>query len=423
MSAPIAAADVRRTVLPHGLVVLVRPARELGAVAVCGYVRAGAMFDGGRDGLARFVGASLIRGTRRRTGPEIAEALDAMGASLTVGAGIEVATVAARSLAADLPAVLGLIAEVLTAPAFAADEVAKVRSELLTALRINAQDTRQVAERLFRRAAYPAGHPHAAPPDGDEATLAAIDLDALRAFHAAHYRPDAALLAIVGDVDPAWAADLAADAFAAWAAPARPRPAPDVPPVPPPPGFRREEAVLGGKSQTDLVLGVPGVARGDPDYYAFMMANLLMGQLGMMGRIGQAVREQQGMAYYAFSDLRAGLLAGPWWVKAGVNPANLDRAVDTIVREIRGLQVGGPAADELEDARTYLVGSLAVRLETAAGMAQTLADMELFDLGLDYLERYPAIIRRVDRDAIVAASRRFTTDACVLATAGPARTA
>jgi zinc protease len=152
-----------------------------------------------------------------------------------------------------------------------------------------------------------------------------------------------------------------------------------------------------------------------------MMANLFLGQLGMMGRVGQNVRERQGMAYYAFSELRAGLLAGPWAVRAGVNPANVDRAVAAIVHEISELQAGGPAPDELSDARTFLVGSLAVRLETSQGIAQTLADVELFDLGPDYLEQYPAIIHGVSQDAIVAAARRFPAAAYVLAIAGPER--
>lgn len=154
-----------------------------------------------------------------------------------------------------------------------------------------------------------------------------------------------------------------------------------------------------------------------------MMANLLLGQLGMMGRVGENVRERQGMAYYAYSDLRAGLLAGPWWVRAGVNPTNLDRAIAAIVAEILALQREGPREDELADARRSLVGSLALRLETTQGVAQTLSDIELFGLGLDYLARYPSIIEGVGRDDIVDTIRRFPIEAHTLAIAGPERAA
>ncbi|MGH2405636.1 MAG: M16 family metallopeptidase, partial [bacterium] len=268
--------------------------------------------------------------------------------------------------------------------------------------------------------AYPDGHPHSRPPDGDERVLASLTPADLQAFHARHFRPNAAAIVIVGEVESARALDLAREGFGAWASDsAWTPPRLDLPRTG---GVgQREEVLLPGKTQGDLALGGPGITRTDPEYYALMMANLLLGQLGMMGRVGENVRERQGLAYYAFSDLRAGLLAGPWWVRAGVNPANIDRAVTAIVEEIRTLQRDGPDAEELTDARRFLVGSLAVRLETNQGIAQTLADLELFGLGLDYLERYPSIIEGISRDDIVAGIRRFPADAPTLAIARPER--
>jgi zinc protease len=420
MTVPLTAASVTRTVLPNGMVCLVKPSRESGVVALHGYVKAGSIFDAERPGLARFAGSTLIRGSLRRTGPEIAEDLDALGATLTVSPGIEVTAVVGRALADDLRPLLETAAEILVEPAFAASEVENVRGELITAARVNALDTRQVAERAFRRLAYPEGHPHSRSPDGDEAILAALDPADLRGFHVARYRADATVLTVVGDVDPMQAADLAAEMFGRWQSPGRwslsTFPDPMASPAP-----RHEETVVPGKTQSDLVLGAPGVARTDPDYHAVMMANLLLGQLGMMGRIGRNVRERQGMAYYAFSDLRAGFLAGPWWVKAGVNPANVDRAIAAILHEVDALQRDGPLADELADARTFLTGSLAVRLETSQGVAQMLADIELYALGLDYLERFPGIIADTSREAIMRAIWRFPTEAYTLAVAGPDR--
>lgn len=419
---PIAAANVTRTVLSNGMTVIVKPSAGTETVAIHGVVKAGGVFDSGRPGHARFVGATLMHGTRRRTAQQIAEDLDAMGASLAVGSGLEVTAVIGRALADDLPALLGTAAEVLTEPAFPPDEVEKVRGQLLTAARVNALDTRQVAERLFRRMAYPDGHPQSQSPDGDEMVLTALTPADLHAFHAGHYRPEAAAFTIVGDLDAGEAVDLAAAVFGRWpSGGAWSMPRFDAPLAVG--GLRREEAQLPGKTQADLVLGVPGLSRTEPGYYPAMMANLLLGQLGMMGRVGENVRERQGMAYYAYSDLRAGLLAGPWWVRAGVNPTNLDRAIAAIVAEILALQREGPGEDELADGRRSLVGSLALRLETTQGVAQTLSDIELFGLGLDYLARYPSIIEGVGRDDIVDAIRRFPAEAYTLAIAGPERAA
>jgi zinc protease len=414
----VAAAAVARHVLPNGLAVLVRATPGSGSVAVVGVVRAGAVFDRDRPGLARLAGTALMHGTLRRSAQQLADALDGLGATLAVAPGLEVTTITGRALPDDLGTWLALAAEVLMEPAFPPDEVEKVRGQLVTAARVNAMDTRHAAERLFRRLAFPPGHPHSQPPDGDEAVLAALAPDDLRAFHRRYVIPNATALVIVGDVDPGRAADLAAARFAAWPA-GEPWALPPVPAPTPPAVPRRQEITLPGKAQADLVLGTVGTSRTAPDYYPTMVANLLLGQLGMMGRIGQQVRERQGMAYYAFSDLRAGLLAGPWWVRAGVNPAHLERAVEAILREIAGLARDGPTADELADARAYLVGSLAVRLETNQGIAQALAEIELYDLGLDYLERYPAIVEGVTRDAIVDAVRRFPTEAYTLAIAAP----
>ena len=176
---------------------------------------------------------------------------------------------------------------------------------------------------------------------------------------------------------------------------------------------------MSGKVQSDLIVGVPGIARTDPAYYEMMAANLILGQIGLMGRLGESVRERQGMAYYAYSDLRAGLLPGPWWVRAGVNPANEDRALSSILDEIKRFQDDGPDGNELADAREFLVGSMAVRLETNGGIAQTLAEIELYGLGLDYLERYPGIIRKLSGEDLRRAAARLSTRDYYAAIAGP----
>ena len=415
---PVVAENLTRAVLSNGPSVLVKPAPGTGAVTLHGFVKGGALLDDTRPGIARFVGTMLMHGTTRRTAQELAVDLDAMGANLAVIPGMESFTITGRSLRDDLPALLRDAAEVLMTPAFPPEETERVRGQLLTAVRVNALDTRHAAERLFRRLAFPEGHPHSRTPDGDEAVLANLSPNDLREFHRRHFRPEAAAVIVVGEIEADRAVDLVREAFGAW-------PSAEMWALPPlgtdgaGRGPRRAEIRLPGKTQADLALGGPGVARTNPDYYAFMMANLLLGQLGMMGRIGENVRERQGMAYYAFSDLRAGLLAGPWWVRAGVSPANIDRAVDAITSEIRTLQRDGPDPEELADARRFLVGSLAVRLETSQGVAGALADIEFFGLGLDYLERYPSIIEGVRREDIVSAIRRFPADEPVLAIARP----
>src|SRR5436309_6554979 len=415
---PITPRTAARTELRNGMVVLVKETQGTGLVAVHGYVKAGAMYDGTRSGLARYVAAMLQRGTRRYSSQELAEHLDGLGASLVIRADMEVAGIGLRALAEDAAEALRLLGDVLIHPTFPSDEIEKVRGELLTSVRIGMKETRLMAERAFRRLLFPESHPHRQVPDGDEAAIASLARQDLETFHRDRYRPEATLLAVVGDIRPADVLATVDELFTPW--PQRGGWAlPPVPPVPRPAGRLRGEHRMQGKTQSDIVLGVPGVARADPAYYEMMMANLILGQLGMMGRLGDRVRERQGMAYYAFSDLRAGLLAGPWVVRAGVNPANEEAAVEGILGEMRRFQDGGPEDAELADARDFLIGSQAVRLETNPGVAQMLADIELFGLGLDYLERYPQLIRGIAREAVTAAARRFPSDSYCLAIAGP----
>lgn len=416
-SAVVGPAQIVRTVLPNGLRLLAVDRPGSGMVALHALVGAGSRFDGDRPGLARFVSAALQRGSREHSGQELAEELDGLGATLAVLPGAEMIGIAGRALSEDLPTYLRLVAEVLTAPTFPPDEVEKVRGELLTALRVGATDTRYMAERLFRRLAFPPDHPHAQPPAGEEEVLQSLDSASLAAFHARFFRPQRTILVLVGDVRPERAVAEAERTLGDW-----PRGAtiadPPAPPCPPP-ALRRETVVLPGKAQADVVLGGIAVERRNPAYYAVALATHILGGQGMMGRVGQRVREAMGLAYYAFVEARAGLLAGPWWARAGVHPDHIPRVVDAILEEVGRFQQEGPTPAEVSDARDYFIGSLAVRLETHGGLAAALAEMELYDLGLDYLLRYPMIIRAVSPAEIQQAAQRFPTDHYSLAVAGP----
>ncbi|HEV8339385.1 MAG TPA: pitrilysin family protein [bacterium] len=419
------AEQIHRAVLPTGLRILTVDRPGSGMVALHVLVSAGSRFDDGRPGLAQVTAESLQRGTRHTSAQTLAERLDAMGATLAVLPGLEAVTLAGRALTEDFTAYLRLAAEVLTAPAFPPDEVAKVRGELLTALRVHEMDTRYAAERAFRRLAFPPEHPHAQPPDGDAAVIESLEGAALTAFHQRRYTPEETILILIGDVRPEAAADQVESALGGWSrggegdGAAAPRAALEAPAPAPGVGPRRETTAIPGKRQSDIVLGGVAVTRHDPDYYALMLATLILGRQGMMGRVGHRVREELGLAYYAYVEARAGLLAGPWWARAGVNPDNVGRAVEAILEEAIRFGREGPTPSELDDARDFLTGSLAVRLETHAGQSAALAEMEFFDLGLDYLERYPAIVRSVSAEAIQAAAQRFPTQGYALAVAGP----
>ena len=192
-------------------------------------------------------------------------------------------------------------------------------------------------------------------------------------------------------------------------------------PVIEPMGERRQRVLTrNNKTQADIILGMLGPSRSAPDYYPAWVGNVILGQLGLMGRLGQNVRDRLGLAYYAFSRLDARLGPGPWNVHAGVSPDKVKLAVESILFEIQRLQEEFVTDEELSDSQNYLIGSLPLRLETNEGIAGNLSNMELYNLGDDYLLRYPKLIGSVTKEEIQAAARKYLdTDVYALAIAGP----
>jgi zinc protease len=151
-----------------------------------------------------------------------------------------------------------------------------------------------------------------------------------------------------------------------------------------------------------------------------MVCNSILGIFGLMGRLGDKVREEQGLAYYSYSRVDGGPGPGPWRVIAGVNPANVEQAVDSIRAEVGRICQEPVDAEELADNKAFITGSLPLRLETNEGVARTILDMERYELGLDYLQRYDELINAITAEQVQAVAQRWLDpDAYALAIAGP----
>jgi zinc protease len=314
--------------------------------------------------------------------------------------------------------VLEVLAEMLIRPTFPEQEIERLRGQFLMSLRESEQETRTQASRAARALLYPPEHPYSRLSSGTPETLQNITRDDLAAFHRL-YHPARATIAVVGAVDPPEVIALLEQAFGGWDI-GPPSPERALPPVAPLVGVERRDIAMAGKSQSDIIWGVHGLRRDDADFYAASVANMILGRIGLGGRLGANVRERQGLAYYCGSSIDADIGAGPWAAIAGVNPTNVARAIEAILHEIAQFCADGPDDDELNDARDYMTGSLVLGLETNDGIAGTLLGIERFGLGLDYIARYPAIIRAVDAEQVMAVARKYlSTEQYVLAVAGP----
>jgi zinc protease len=159
----------------------------------------------------------------------------------------------------------------------------------------------------------------------------------------------------------------------------------------------------------------------DPDFDAARLANTVLGVFGIAGRLGMNVREKQGMAYYVYSQLAANKLPGPWALAAGVNPINVERAIQSMLDEINRLRDERVPADELEDSKRYLTGSLPIQLETNDGVAGILVDLEWYGLGLDYVQRYTDLVNGLTAEQVQTVAQKYLDPtAYILSVAGPA---
>jgi zinc protease len=174
------------------------------------------------------------------------------------------------------------------------------------------------------------------------------------------------------------------------------------------------------KAQADIAYGFTTIARSDPKYYAFWLMNHAFGQYSMSGRLGDSIRERQGMAYYAYSTLDANVMEGPLLIRAGVGAANVERAVASIDEEVRKLVTDGLTQKELDDSRRFLIYAMPRALETNAGIANYLQTAEFFGLGLDFDARMPDLLRSVTLDQANAVAKEYlSVDRAALVIAGP----
>ncbi len=410
--------DITRTVLPNGITVLTRPNFQSQSVVLSGFLQVGSLNDPDEKlGLAQFTAGMLLRGTEHYTFDALFDLLEANGARLGLSGHTHTTGFSGKALAEDLPLLLRLLNEALRRPTFPPDEVEKLRAQWLASLALRAQDTGEMAELAFDRLVY-REHPYARPDEGYPETIRAISRDDVVAFHRKHYGPRGMVVAVVGAVSPDAAVEAVHAALGDWQNPDQPAP-PALPPLAPLEAPARAEVSIPGKSQCDVVVGAAGPARADADYLPAMVGNTILGRFGLMGRIGDAVREQAGVAYYAYSELHGGYGPGPWQVNAGVAPQNVEKAIDLIIAEIRRFVSEPVTLEELADAQAGIVGSLPLSFESNHGVAGALLTMERYGLGLDYYRRFADLVRAVTPEAILEAARRYLDpDRLAVAVAG-----
>ena len=411
--------NIYREVLSNGITVLARANFNSPSISMSGYLPAGSRTEPDEKlGLADFVASALMRGTEKYTFDEIFNELESVGASLGFDSGVHNTSFGGRSLAEDLPLMLGLLSETLRTPAFPKNEIEKLRSQLLTGLAIRAQDTSDMASFIFDQMLFD-GHPYSRPGDGYPETIRSITRKDLLDFHRLYFGPRGMVIAIVGAIEPEKAVSQVERVLGGWQVKGQ-KEAPALPELKPLEETVKRHHEIVGKSQSDIVVGTLGPRRKDEEFLAASLGNSALGQFGMMGRIGNVVREKSGLAYYAYSSLSTGIGPGSWEVSAGVNPKNVKKTIDLIIKELKRFVKSGVTAEELADSQANFIGRLPLSLESNSGVAGAMLNIERYNLGFDYYLRYADRVRAVTREDVLRTARKYIDPEClVIATAGP----
>lgn len=405
-SGPIRSFDfpaVDRRALDNGLDLRIARMTRLPVVSAKLFMRGGeAALAHERGGLAVLTGEALDGGTKRRSGSELAEALESIGARLSVAAGWEGTSVGLSCLADRLPAAMAILAETVTEPGFPQEEVDRAREQHLAGIRQRAMDPAASADDASLPRYYAAGVPYARPVDGSAASVAPLGRDHLRGYADASYRPEGGGLIVVGDVEPSEVAAMAADCFGGWrGAPAAGKDF-DVEPA------LRERRIWivdrPGSVQSEIRLGHVGVERTTPDYFPLSVANMILGGM-FTSRLNLNLRERNGFTYGVRSRFSFRSRPGPFQVSTAVGNDVTAAAVREIVSELERLVEGGPLEAEVAAARDYAAGVFGLQLETAGQVATRIAQLLIYGLPDDYFDHYRDAVRAVTAEASAQAAR------------------
>lgn len=394
---------VHRMQLANGIRVIVAPMPRLPIVTALALIDVGASADpAGAEGLAALMARTLDEGTGTLDGAALTDRFEALGTSFEASADWDSLVARLTLTPTRLETGFALFAQVLRAPNFPADDVARKRDERLDDLAQQLAEPRGLADRRFTGFLYGPRSRYGRPAGGTAHSVAALDAAAVRGFHAKHVGPATTTMILVGDLTPAGAQRLVEAHFGDWRAPADRGATTEVL------GSReRQRCVIVSKPeapQSELRVGHIGVPRSHPDHLAIVVMNAILGGL-FSSRINLNLREKHAFTYGASSGYDWRRAAGPFVVSTAVRSDVTSRAVEEILREVDAMRAAPPTHDEVTLATDYLAGVFPLRYESTAAVAGALAGAAVFDLPEDWFRTYRDQVLAISAEQVHAAAR------------------
>lgn len=396
-----------REVLSNGLVLLISENHKVPLISLNAYVLAGQdQNPPDKPGLAAFTARMLDEGTENYDYAAMAELLEGSGGALSIFSQRELSGINLNLKAEDLELFAEMLAEMLCRPVFPGDRLELEKEKVLNHLRSMQDDPQTVAGNLFNRVIY-GGTPLQHPALGLPESVNRLTASDLRSFHSKRYSPLSTIVVLTGDVSVKAATQLIEARLGGWRPPDHGRTVLT--------DLRRQQSpivqtMFVDKEQVHILLGHLGVTRKNPDFPILQVLDVILGSgPGFTSRIPRRLRDEQGLAYTTYSDIAgsSGIYPGRFAAYICTSPENRETALHGLIGEIRELVEKGVTQEELETAQDYLTGSFVFDIQSNAMVARFLLSVELFDLGADYLRRYPDLIRNVTREDVQRVARLY----------------
>jgi zinc protease len=400
--------DVERLELPNGLVVLLSANHSTPSLAIRAVVRAGSRFEpDDKAGLASLVGELLDEGTTTRTSQQIAETVESVGGKMATFGEYQSSGVISVFLSKDFTLGLEMVNDVIANATFPEDKVRQGVERRIAQIKSRLDVPRTQASDIFNEIIFE-GTPQHRPAIGYAETVARLTREDVVDFYRRYYAPHNTILAIAGDIDKADIKKKVEETFGAW--PKDPGFKAPQPPVPTRQREAIERFVAAQKEQVNIFIGHVGIDRKNPDYYALLVMDTILGSSpGFTSRIPRILRDEQGLAYTTFSNITAsaGVDPGRFIAYIGTSPENLDRALEGLRNEITRIVKEPVEPNEVESAKSYLTGSFVFHFQKNLQIADFLIEAETYDLGFDYLDRYHEIIRNITLEDVTRVARQY----------------
>lgn len=393
-----------REVLDNGITLLRSEKTVLPIVTVVVAIKAGSVAETSeKAGLANLTADLLNEGTKTRSSKQISDAIEFVGGSLNTSGGADYITVSLSVLKKDVELGFDLLSDVILNPSFRDDEIKRRKASIKSSIIQQKEEPEAIVSKAFNAAVF-GKHPYGWPVEGTEETLEGITREDIIAFYKEHYLPNNTIVTVVGDLSKGELKSLLQRYFINW----RKK---DIREIPlPAPVFGDKPKVIKiqkALTQSNILLGHLGLKRDNPDYYAVSVMNYILGGGGFASRLMDNIRDNKGLAYDVHSTFSANKYSGSF--EAGLQTKNesANTAIEETLKEMERIRNEQVTDKELGDARSYLTGSLPLRIDSNRKIAAFLTSVEFYGLGLDYIDNYKRFIEAVTKDDIQRVARKY----------------